>query len=309
MNLNNMSLNSIISPLRSLWDELVERRLWPIAIVLVVALIAVPVVLSKPAKEAAPPPPIAAGTGAGSPGLAFQPAVTTDGMKSSQIRKRLRSFKRKNPFTPQGLSAGGGGGGGDAGAATVNLNGATPISPTDSGASTGSLTDGSSTTGGTEQSGGSTGSGGTTTETFYYHYTVDVKFGKTDNPDTKTLTEFRALPSSDNPIVVFMGVKNDGKTAVFLVTADASTLGDGTCSPTDTECTFLYLQKDDKQTIEAVDVDGGITSYVLELLSVDVRRTKGPEKATSSQAGRTRLRAENRSRLRRVENSFRALGL
>ena len=64
------------------------------------------------------------------------------------------------------------------------------------------------------------------------HYTVDVKFGKADNPDRKTLTEFRALPSSDNPIVVFMGVKNDGKTAVFLVTADASTLGDGKCSPT-----------------------------------------------------------------------------
>ena len=306
--MNNVNVNSIINPLRSLWDELVERRLWPIAVVLVVAVIAVPVLLSKPAKEAAPPP-VSTGAGAASPGLAFQPAVTTDGTKSSQIRKRLRSFKRKNPFTPQGLSAGGGAGGGDAGAATVNLNGATPITPTDSGANSGSLTDGSTVTGGTEQSGGSTGSGGTTTETFYYHYTVDVKFGKADNPDRKTLTEFRALPSSDNPILVFMGVKNDGKTAVFLVTADASTLGDGTCSPTDTECTFLYMKKDDKQSIEAVDVDGGITSYTLELLSVDVRRTKGPEKAKSSKAERARLRAESRSRLRRVENSFRALGL
>jgi hypothetical protein len=306
--MNNVNLNSIVNPLRSLWEELVERRLWPIAIVLVVALIAVPVLLSKPAKEAAPPP-LSTGTGAGSPGLAFQPAVTTDGIKSSQIRKRLRSFKRKNPFTPQGLSAGGGSDAG-AGEATVNLNGATPIGSTDSGASTGSLTDGSSVTGGTEQSGGSTGSGGTTTESFYYHYTADVKFGKTGNEDSKTLTEFRALPSSDNPIVVFMGVKNDGETAVFLVTANASTLGDGMCSPTDTECTFLYLKKDDKQTIEAVDTDGSITGYTLELLSIDVKRTKGPEKAASTtKSERVRLRAESRSRLRRVENSFRALGL
>ena len=54
--------------------------------------------------------------------------------------------------------------------------------------------------------------------------------------------------------------------------------------PDDTECTFLYMKKDDKQSIEAVDVDGGITSYTLELSSVDVRRTKGPEKAKSSKS-------------------------
>ncbi len=69
------------------------------------------------------------------------------------------------------------------------------------------------------------------------------------------------------------------------------------------------MKEDDKQSIEAVDVDGGITSYTLELLSVDVRRTKGPEKAKSSKAERARLRAESRSRLRRVENSFRARAL
>ena len=86
--MNNVNVNSISNPLRALWDELVERRLWPVAVVLVVALVAVPVLLAKPAKEAAPPP-VPTGTGAASPGLAFQPAVTTDGTKSSQIRKRL----------------------------------------------------------------------------------------------------------------------------------------------------------------------------------------------------------------------------
>jgi hypothetical protein len=304
----NVNLNAIVNPLRSLWEELVERRLWPILIVLVVALIAIPVVLSKPAKEAEPLPPAPSTTGTSSPGLAFQPAVTTEGLKSSQIRKRIDSFERKNPFTPQNLTPRGSSSS-NAGTATVTGGGAaSPTGSTDAGALTAG--GGSSVTGGTDQSGDSVGGsgGGTSTETFYYHYTVDVKFGKTGNPDKKTLTEFRALPSSDNPVLVFMGVKNDGETAVFLITANASTVGEGACSPSDTECTFLYLQKDDKQTIEAVDTDGGITTYSLELLSVDVRRTKGPEEAASS-SERASLRSERRQRLRRVENTFRALGL
>jgi hypothetical protein len=303
----NVNLNAVVNPLRSLWEELVERRLWPILIVLVVALVAIPVVLSKPAKEAAPLPPAPAATGTGSPAHAFQPAVSSEGLKSSQIRKSIRSFKRKNPFVSPSLPRSSAGS--SAGTATVTGGGAaTPTGSTDPGALTAG--GGSPVTGGTDQSGGSVGGsgGGTSAETFYYHYTVDVKFGKTGNTDQKTLTEFRALPSSDNPVLVFMGVKNDGETAVFLITANASTVGEGTCSPSDTECTFLYLQKDDKQTIEAVDSDGGITTYSLELLSVDVRRTKGPEKAASS-SERASLRTERRQRLRRVENTFRALGL
>lgn len=305
----NVNLNAIVNPLRSVWDELVERRLWPVLIVLVVALIAVPVVLSKPAKEAQPLPPAPAVTGAGSPALGFQPAVSTEGLKSSQIRKRINSFARKNPFIPKGVISGGSSSASDAGTATINTD-AGATAPTGS-ADPGALTAGDSpVTGGGDTSDGSVGGsgGGTSTETFYYHYTVDVKFGKTGNPDEKTLTEFRALPSSDNPVLVFMGVKNDGKTAVFLITANASTVGDGTCSPSDTECTFLYMKKDDKQTIEAVDADGGITTYALELLSVDVRRTKGPEEAASSKSERLKLRSERQTRLLRVENSFRALG-
>jgi hypothetical protein len=328
MNLN-LNLKAIVNPVRSLWEELVERRLWPILVVLVIALVAVPVMLSKPAKEAQPLPPTPAATSTGSPAAAFQPAVTTEGRKSSQIRKRVNSFKRKNPFTPQGVTQRSAGAG--AGTATIAGGGGavTPTTTSDPGA----LTAGGSSpgSGGTTQSGDSVGGsgGGTSTKSFYYHYTVDVKFGKAGNLDKKTLTDFRALPSSDNPVLVFMGVKNDGATAVFLMTANASTLGDGTCAPTDTECTFLYLKKGDKQTIEAVNADGSITDYGLKLLSVDVKRTKGPDKAASSKAHRSAHRAKRsahrakrsahrakrsahrakqRSRLRRVVKSFRTLG-
>ena len=40
--------------LLDIWSDLREKRLWPVAVALLVALVAVPVVLSKPAEEAEP---------------------------------------------------------------------------------------------------------------------------------------------------------------------------------------------------------------------------------------------------------------
>jgi hypothetical protein len=307
----NANLNKLINPMRALWDELVERRLWPVAIALVVALIAVPVLLSKPAKPATPLPPAPAAANPASAAVAFQPAVTTQGKKSSEIRKNLRHFKRKNPFTPQGLGSGSSSAGGTA---TPTLSsatlGSTSSGSTDAGTTTtpfgGDTTSGSS---GSTTPGSTTGSSGSSTKTFYYHYTADVSFGKKGEEDDKTLSEFRALPTSDNPIVVFMGVKSDGKTAVFLIAANASVDGDGSCKPSDTECTFLYMKKGDKETIEAVDTTGAITDYTLELKDIDVKRTSGPEKASTSKAERARLRRESRAHLRTVTHSFQTLGL
>ncbi len=301
----NVNLSSIITPLRSLWDDLVERRLWPVAIVLVVGLVAIPVLLSKSAKPVAPPAAPPAGTGTASPTIAFQAAVSTDGKKSSEIRKNLRSFRQKNPFTPQGLSTGGGSTGATGAAGTATPS-ATSAQSASSGASTGSS---SSSTG--SSGSGATTHPSTTVKTFYYHYTVNVLFGKKGSAATKTLSEFRALPDSNNPVLVFMGVKSDGKTAVFLVSAKASTSGDGKCSPSDTECTFLYMTDGNKETIEVVDTAGAITDYTLELKSISVKRTNAPQKAQakSSKVARAAARRQSRAKLVRIENSFRLLGL
>jgi hypothetical protein len=306
----NVNLSTITTPLRALWDELVERRLWPVAIVLVVALVAVPVLLLKPAKTASPPSPAPAGAGTNSPSVAFQPAVSTEGKKSSEIPKDLRSFKQKNPFTPQGLTstAAGAAASGTATPPATGTGGGTVSSGslTGSGSSPSSSSPGSSGTG----TGSPTGStGAPTKKTIYWHYTVNVRFGKTGKEDLKTLNEFRALPGSDNPVLVFMGVKNDGKTAVFLVSAKATTIGDGKCAPSDTECTFLYMKKGNKQTIEAVDTTGAITDYTLVLKSVDVKQTSAPAKAKASKSRRAADRRERHARLFRVENTFRTLGL
>jgi hypothetical protein len=303
MNLS-LDLKQITSSVRAIWEELLERRLWPIALALVVAIIAVPVMLSKPASEPTPLPPAPAATGA-SPAAAFQPAISTEGKKSSEIRKNLRRFTRKNPFTPQGVNLNANLASGTAepvqtdlgGAVTAGATGGDSFAPgsTDSGSS-GTGTSGSTTT----------PSAGSTTETFYYHYTASVRFGVTGKEDAKTLNEFRALPSSDNPVIVFMGVRNDGKTAVFLISADSTTTGDGTCKPDDDACTLLYMKKGNVRTIEAVNADNSITEYTLELRDINVERTTAPDEADSSKDGTRRL---ERTRFRRVVRSIQSLGL
>jgi hypothetical protein len=300
----NLNFGQLTGSLRGLWEELVERRLWPVAIALAVALVAVPVVLSKPASESPAPPP-GPTTGAGSPLAAFQPVVSTEGKKSSEIRKVLRRFKRKNPFTPHGV----GGGSATLPAAAQTGGGATgqgttPV-PTDTSTS---ATVGGPTTG---TSGTSTGTSGTTTGSTgvtYYTYTVDVRFGKVGQADAKTLTRFRALPSSEDPVIVFMGVRNDGETAVFLVSAAATTTGDGDCQPSADACTFLYMKKGDKQTIEAVGQDNQVVDYELEMRDVNVKKTTAPKGTSSSSSRRAAHESRARKGFRRTVRSFERLG-
>ena len=92
---------------------------------------------------------------------------------------------------------------------------------------------------------------------------------------------FRALPSSEDPVIVFMGVKTDGKTAVFLVSSASATTGEGNCEPDDT-CTFLYMKEGQQQSFEAVDANDQVVTYALKLLKVNVEKTDAPTSASSS---------------------------
>ena len=103
-----------------------------------------------------------------------------------------------------------------------------------------------------------------------------------------TLQQLRSLPSSDNPIVVFMGATLDGEKAVFLVSAsaDLTLKGDGTCKPSADQCVFLYLSPGDSQTLEVAGSDGSLKTYELKLTSIDSKvLDKAPGAASSKNAG------------------------
>jgi hypothetical protein len=254
-----------------LWHDLRERRLWPVAVGLLAAIVAVPVILFKPASDAAPPTAAAPKP----TGVATLPVVNVE---SGPVQgSKLEAFREseKNPFKPMkdlaenpSDSAGTKGPGGDTPAA------ATATGPGSTGSDAGSTggTSGGSVSGGSP-SGGTTTPGGTTTRTTqWFRYAADFSFGRTGDKAKKfeRAANFTLLPSETKPTVVFLGVGSDGKTAMFFV-ADAGFTagGEGACNAEGAACRYVTLklgESSDEETFSAVD---GSASYDLKLLDIN----------------------------------------
>ena len=94
--------NLLSRPMKTLKDivtDLRQRRLWPVALVLVLALVAVPVLLSK--KASSTPVAQLPATGAPTSLSTSGPAVTVEGTPNQTHLKG----KARNPFTPQGSTS------------------------------------------------------------------------------------------------------------------------------------------------------------------------------------------------------------
>ncbi|HKP21372.1 MAG TPA: hypothetical protein VJT68_07635 [Thermoleophilaceae bacterium] len=222
-----------------LWHDLQQKRLAPVAIALLVGLVAIPVVLAKPAEDAAPAPVprvSAAQRENADRALAALSQVKLGDEKVGS-GSTLGVFDPKNPFkAPRGAikkqvaSSGGAAGPGSASGPSSN-------SGSTNGGSSGGTTSGGTTT----TTGGTTG-GGTTTTTTVYKYVVDVTFeanGRTRH--IKGLEKLDMLPSQQSPLLIFMGVTANGGNAVFMVDSTLKAAGEGKCKPSASQCAFAYI--------------------------------------------------------------------
>jgi hypothetical protein len=278
--------------LLDLWHDLREKRLWPVAVVLLLGLVAVPVLLAKPA-EAPGPAPVA--------------AVSADDAKREQLAalakvklgeeevgkgSTLGVFDPSNPFSPPkgamkkegaDADAGTGGGGGGGGAGKSSGTPAAVGTPDD-----GSTTDGGTTGGGTTPDTGGGGGGGTSepgggTTTTVYKYVVDVTF--TANGRTrriKGLEKLDMLPSASSPLLIFMGVTAKGADAVFMVDSTLEAAGEGRCKPSESECAFAYIGAGSEYVFTEEDGD----TYTVEI--DEIRKVKVTDNATSAKGAKGR---------------------
>jgi hypothetical protein len=292
---------------KDMFDDLRESRLWPLALGLVVALVAVPVVLSKPAKQSAGETAAAApATGqAGLPDLT--PIVEAAPASQTSERKSVVRLARKNPFEPTFKPSPRGGDGSSASSSADLAGGGS--STAGSGATT-ALDGGSGAGTGSGDTTGTTGGDSGSSATRFFTYVATVKFGEVGQTKERTIQQLRSLPSSDNPVVVFMGATVDGENAIFLVAAGAELKGDGTCKPSADECVFLYMKPGDEQTLEVGDETGALKTYELKLESINVKQLDADEvggsSASASSARKTR-RAKRKLRKARA-SYFNALG-
>jgi hypothetical protein len=280
--------------LRSVVDDLIEKRLWPFAVALLVALVAIPVVLGHSSSAAAPASPAATAAAAGQPASGANALVSVDPALGED---RTPKGKVRNPFKQQHVQA----------AVTATSTATAPSSG------------GTSTTASTPAA-GSTGTGGTSTTPSadagtpapaatpekvkaapktdpQDTYRVSLRFGEAGNQRTiKDIARLTPLPSSTDPFFVFLGVLADGKTAVFMVSSDAAPTGDGTCRPKLTDCETIQLKAGESEFFDLATGTAGVVQYQLDMLSVSKRRAETVKAAAArhareSKAGRIILRA------------------
>jgi hypothetical protein len=276
-----------------LWQDLRAKRLWPVAVALLAATVAVPALLFKPASSA--PPATAGGQASNASKL---PTVALDA--SSVASSHLDVFNEKNPFSalsdptadPNGAGALGKGVGADTGGAASQAGGS---------ASSGA---GSALGGGGGGGGGGgsapTGPDGHPIEpgVHYFTYTADVRFGpRSDMKTYDGVGHLDLLPDGNNPIIAFMGVK-DGNTALFFVADPAFRVdGEGTCDPSPDNCMFLALRKDSGHNEATLTAQNGKVEYDLELTGLHIKNLDQNDAVGDTTPSKSKPRARRRASL------------
>jgi hypothetical protein len=277
-----------MSLIKDTWGQLVRHRLWPIALALVAAIVAVPMLLAKdPAPAPAPAPaaaaPATADSGELEPVVARADATTT-------ARRRHVLGVRKDPFRPapqpkakstkvtDSPTGGPGLPGGSAGGPTGGSGAPSIVTPT---APSTPITGGPVTTPAPKKRSFPTDS-------------LTVRFGAGEGDPKSVLETGQALPEGDDdataPLLVYLGLSKDGKQARFLVDASVKVDGDGHCvSDSATDCETLELRVGDTEFLDVVDDEGVVgEKYQLDLLAIHTKKGAKAAAARKARAAKTR---------------------
>jgi hypothetical protein len=266
-----------MSAVRNLINDLVDRRLWPVAVALLGALVAVPMLLGGGPKAPAPAPaaPLAAAPAGGTTQAAISAAAAT-----TTTTPQYRPGPVRNPFAQHKVPA----------PATT-----TPVSPAPAAgvpASSAPVT--GAPVGGTlpvtpiVPNSGGVQHDNTVTDI----WRVNLRFGEAgDQKMRHDIPRLTPLPSATNPFFIFLGVLSDHKTAVFLISSDATATGDGTCKPSPTQCDQIEMRAGDTEFFDVADGNAGVTQYELDLTKVFKSTVQG--KAAAAKASRVSSDGKN----------------
>jgi hypothetical protein len=271
---------------RGVATELRQKRLWPVAAVLVLALIAIPVLLSNSGSAA--PQPVAQLPAAPPPSGNSIPALNVQ--STTTTHSRLRGTAH-DPFAA-----------GSPTTTTPQLSTSTATSPVTTavatatsnpgGASSGGASSGASNTSSTASSGGgaagSSSSGSSATPTsnppsitpnakpkpapsgLTSKQAYDVELAMTNSAGgidtTDPLTRLSVLPSPQQALLVELGVLRGGKRVVFAVQPGTAVNGPGTCVPGPLDCEILELGQDQTEQLSART--GSLTTSQVALFAV-----------------------------------------
>lgn len=275
----NIDISGITRFLRGILAELHSKRLWPVAVVLLAAIAAVPVLLSKSTSPA--PAPAAVPGAAAAP----QPALPVLSVQTTPSHSRLTGPAR-DPF-PSGSGT----------------KGATTTTTTSSPAASSVSHSTSVTVTGTANVGGAPTSSATVpppvsitdnakptpapkglspTEAYDVALTVGTSSGGLDtiNP----LERLSVLPSPQMPMITELGVLQGGQRVLFVLQPGTVVAGPGTCTPAAIDCEILSLAQDQTEQIGRLSSAGLIDGPLFAVTGIAVHPY--PSVAAASKARR-----------------------
>ena len=223
------------------WRQLVRRRLWPVALLLVAALAAVPVLLVQEPEVPAPSADLV--PLASEPDDTIAEPVVAAVTPEDRARRRRVLGVRKDPFAPAPVKK-------------AKVDEPKPEAPP------------KSDTGiGTEVPPVSGGGGGVTVpvptepvapKKYYSAGTIIVRFGDatSDQLDRFAIEKLEPVPDDELPLLIYMGLTKDGKKAKFLVDASVEVDGDGTCKPHRSSCEVIELSVGETEFLDVRDTEG-----------------------------------------------------
>jgi len=215
-----------VSAIRGVLRDLVERKLWPVAVLLLAAAVAVPIYLGRASADEAPLPATNLQASAGKASKAAvrvddgataeddRPGGVRNPFKQLHVPKKAATPAAPAAKTPAADQPAGSGSGGSDGSQP-------PLDPGETGGS-----------GGSGDGGSKPKSSSPSDPLDVYH--LSLRFGRAESSQLKTyhdVARLSPLPTADNPFFVYTGVLKDGKTAVFLLSSEATATGDGHCRP------------------------------------------------------------------------------
>ena len=251
----------------STWRQLVRRRLWPVAVLLVAALAAVPAFLARDPKTPAAPAAPAESVTTKADAVIAEPVVAEVTPEERSRRRRVLGV-RKDPFRPapvkkakvdepssepEAKPAGDSSlkpaaGPVDTGGALVVPTPSAPVTPAEP-------------------------------KRYYSPGTIIVRLGDPEGGDSTrfAVRKREPVPSAEEPLLIYMGLTKDGKRAKFLVDASVEVDGDGVCKPHPSNCERVELSVGDIEFLDVIDLeadadDENRVTAQFQLDLVDIKR-------------------------------------
>ncbi len=278
-----------MSVLNDTWRFLVQRRLWPVAILLIAGAAAVPMLLSQD-----PPPPAAApavAVKADKDAVLAEDPIVTEAADGDRSGRRHVLGSPKDPFKPQATP-------------TPTPQPKTVAAATDTAAKAPATGASTPTVGSSPVQVGGTPVVPAPKKKTYELMELTVRFGASDGsqPARKDVKRLQALPSNDEPVLIYLGVLADKKTAVFMLDSGVVAQGDGTCRPSRTTCETIHIREGETEFLDVPSDSGATTDtssgaqYELDVIKIRKTTTTSAKKAQSALArvstkGRMILRA------------------